>query len=87
MQTLIELIKSGKATIVDVRTPVEFMGGHVANSKNIPLNEIPERIDESPYFVLCLGWPQWTSGALPATKWHYLRKWWLVDGCERLLLN
>ena len=46
MQTLIELIKSGKATIVDVRTPVEFMAGHVAGSKNIPLNEVPMRIEE-----------------------------------------
>jgi len=33
-------------TIIDVRTPGEFMGGHVAGSKNIPLNELPERIAE-----------------------------------------
>ncbi|MBL7812214.1 MAG: rhodanese-like domain-containing protein [Bacteroidetes bacterium] len=33
-------------TIVDVRTPQEFMGGHVAGSINIPLNEIPARLDE-----------------------------------------
>jgi phage shock protein E len=35
-----------KNTIVDVRTPAEFMGGHVAGSVNIPLNEIPQRLDE-----------------------------------------
>lgn len=35
-----------KNTIVDVRTPAEFMGGHVAGSINIPLNEIPQRIEE-----------------------------------------
>lgn len=33
-------------TVVDVRTPGEFMGGHVAGSINIPLQEVPQRIDE-----------------------------------------
>ncbi|HLP22209.1 MAG TPA: rhodanese-like domain-containing protein [Chitinophagales bacterium] len=37
---------SNKQTIVDVRTPGEFMGGHVAGSINIPLQEIQSRIDE-----------------------------------------
>lgn len=37
---------STKQTIVDVRTPGEFMGGHVAGSINIPLQEIEARIDE-----------------------------------------
>lgn len=40
------LIKSGEATIIDVRTPAEFAGGHVAGSVNIPLNEIPARMEE-----------------------------------------
>ena len=40
-----ELIKQG-STIVDVRTPGEFMGGHVVGSINIPLQEIEQRIDE-----------------------------------------
>lgn len=35
-----------KTTIVDVRTPAEFMGDHVAGSVNIPLNEVPHRLDE-----------------------------------------
>ena len=30
-------------TIVDVRTPGEFMGGNVAGSINIPLQEVVER--------------------------------------------
>lgn len=33
-------------TIVDVRTPSEFMGGHVKGSINIPLQELPDRVDE-----------------------------------------
>lgn len=46
MQNIEELIKTGQATVVDVRTPGEFMGGHVVGSVNIPLQEIPERLDE-----------------------------------------
>ena len=33
-------------TVVDVRTPAEFVGGHVANSLNIPLDELVSREDE-----------------------------------------
>lgn len=33
-------------TVVDVRTRAEFMGGNVAGSINIPLNEIQARLDE-----------------------------------------
>lgn len=32
--------------VIDVRTPAEFQGGHVPDSINIPLNEIPTRLDE-----------------------------------------
>lgn len=46
METFLELIASGKATLVDVRTPEEFEGGHVANSVNIPLHELPLHLDE-----------------------------------------
>lgn len=46
MKNIEELIKTGKATVVDVRTPAEYRGGHVAGSINIPLQEIPDRLDE-----------------------------------------
>lgn len=46
MENIISKIKTGNATIVDVRTPAEFMGGNVAGSINIPLNEVPYRLDE-----------------------------------------
>lgn len=41
-----EIIKNNAGTIVDVRTPGEFMGGSVSGAVNIPINEIPQRIDE-----------------------------------------
>ncbi len=57
--TIQDLIKSG-AKIIDVRTPDEFMGGHVAGSTNIPLNEVPERVSEfqemgGPLVLCCLS--------------------------------
>ncbi|MBP6458934.1 MAG: rhodanese-like domain-containing protein [Crocinitomicaceae bacterium] len=33
-------------TIVDVRTPAEFMGGNVSGSINIPLQEVTARLEE-----------------------------------------
>ncbi len=53
-----ELIRENKATIVDVRTPGEFSGGHVAGSINIPLQEIQARLTEiktmkSPLILCC----------------------------------
>lgn len=41
-----ELIKSENNTIVDVRSAGEFAGGHVVGSLNIPLNEVPNRIED-----------------------------------------
>jgi phage shock protein E len=41
-----QLIAEKQGTIVDVRSPEEFMGGHVVGSINIPLQEIPYRMDE-----------------------------------------
>lgn len=46
MKNIEELIRSGKANIVDVRTRAEFMGGHANGSINIPLQEIPARLAE-----------------------------------------
>ena len=57
--TIQELLENG-ATIVDVRTEAEFLGGNVANSINIPLNEVPERVSEfkaieGPIVLCCLS--------------------------------
>ena len=44
--TLQNILKEKKGTIVDVRSPEEFMGGNVVGSINIPLQEIPQRLEE-----------------------------------------
>lgn len=41
-----QLINQGRTTILDVREPAEFAAGHVRDSKNIPLGELPNRIGE-----------------------------------------
>ncbi len=41
-----KIIKEKQGTIVDVRTPVEYMGGNVVGSINIPLQEIQQRFEE-----------------------------------------
>lgn len=53
-----KIIKEKKGTIVDVRTPGEFSGGNVAGSINIPMQEIPKRMEElknlsTPLVVCC----------------------------------
>ncbi|UXP34106.1 rhodanese-like domain-containing protein [Reichenbachiella agarivorans] len=42
---MIEAIKKG-AVIVDVRSPAEYMGGHVDGAKNYPLDSIDKRFAE-----------------------------------------
>jgi rhodanese-related sulfurtransferase len=41
-----EIIQEKRGTIVDVRTPEEFLGGHVAGAVNIPLNEVLYRVED-----------------------------------------
>lgn len=40
-----EKIKSPTATIVDVRTISEFKAGHIKGSINIPLDQVPNKVE------------------------------------------
>jgi rhodanese-related sulfurtransferase len=57
-----QLLNQGKVTILDVRTPEEFRGGHLRQSKNIPLDQLGERIGELdkglPALVVCAAGPR-----------------------------
>jgi len=66
-----KIIKEKQGTIIDVRTQGEFQGGNVPGSINIPLREIPERIDElkslnTPILLCC------ASGARSEIAHQYL---------------
>lgn len=39
-------INREKAVIVDVREPEEYVQGHIANAKNIPLSQLDERLPQ-----------------------------------------
>jgi phage shock protein E len=41
-----KIIREKQGTIVDVRTPGEFIGGNAEGSINIPLQELQQRLDE-----------------------------------------
>ena len=43
---LIKLLKEGKAQLIDIRFPEEYSAWKVGPSKNIPLNELPNRLSE-----------------------------------------
>lgn len=66
-----QLIKEKKGTIVDVRTPAEFAGGHVVGSINIPLQEIQEKLTQlkqlSQPLLLCCA-----SGGRSGQATHFL---------------
>jgi len=42
----VELIKNDTPLILDVRTKQEYDKGHIKNSKLIPIDELPNRLDE-----------------------------------------
>ena len=53
-----KLTKEKHGAIIDVRSDEEFMGGHVSDSINIPLDEILKRVEElrnlkSPLVLCC----------------------------------
>ena len=51
-------LKMPGVSVVDVREPWEFSEGHFPNSLNIPLGEVPSRLDElmamsKPLILVC----------------------------------
>ncbi len=46
MHTIKELVKNPSTVIVDVRSPWEFEMDHVPGARNIPLEEVPGKLEE-----------------------------------------
>ena len=44
--TVEKIIKEKQCSIIDVRSPGEFRSGNVTGSVNIPLQELPQRMEE-----------------------------------------
>jgi rhodanese-related sulfurtransferase len=58
---------SRQHALIDVRTPMEFMQGHLPDAQNIPLNELNARVDEIPgdipVIVVCASGNRSRTGA------------------------
>ncbi|MCI9166289.1 MAG: FAD-dependent oxidoreductase [Oscillospiraceae bacterium] len=52
-----DLPRDGSVTLLDVRTPREYAGGHIEGFRNIPVDELRERLGEiepgKPAYVIC----------------------------------
>jgi len=64
-----------KGTVIDVRTPEEFSGGHYPNAINIPLESVAQRINEftempKPICLLQNWEPQWKCSFYFKAKWN-----------------
>lgn len=58
MSTLKELIKNPSTVVVDVRSAWEYEANHIPGAKNIPLEEVPYKVEElkslkSPIVMYC----------------------------------
>ena len=57
--TTVDAIKNPNATLIDIREPYELqMDGSVPNAINIPMGEVPEKLDEikdmpKPIVIFC----------------------------------
>ena len=45
-EELVQLLQEGKAQLIDIRFREEFVAWHMGIAHNIPLNELPDRLDE-----------------------------------------
>ena len=52
-----DLPRDGSVTLLDARTPQEYAGGHIEGFRNIPVDELRERLEElepgKPVYVIC----------------------------------
>ncbi|MDE8702104.1 FAD-dependent oxidoreductase [Adlercreutzia equolifaciens] len=57
LEDLDSLPHDGSVTLLDVRTPAEYAGGHIDGFRNIPVDELRDRLDElepgKPVYVIC----------------------------------
>ena len=57
LEEVADLPRDGSVTLLDVRTPAEYEGGHIGGFRNIPVDELREHLGEvepgKPVYVIC----------------------------------
>ena len=63
------------AVILDVRSAVEYAGGHVPGAVNVPLNQIPtmDRTKDTPLFLYCQNGARSQRGCKALDKLGFTR--------------
>ena len=68
--------RAAGAPIIDVRQEDEYIEGHVPGARLIPLDELPERVDEvptdAPVYLVCASGP----------RSHRASEWLLAQGFD-----
>ena len=89
-KALIRLLKEGNAELIDIRFPEEYLAWHVNYSKNIPLNELPDRlaeIDKSKVIVTACPHKDRASIAMVYLRTKGIHAKYLTDGLIGLAEN
>ncbi|HMV68350.1 MAG TPA: rhodanese-like domain-containing protein [Myxococcota bacterium] len=71
--------------ILDVRSPEEFAAGHVPNATNVPLDQLPRRLDEvgtGLVVCVCTHGGRRSQGAAASLAEVGVDAAWLVGGWE-----
>jgi rhodanese-related sulfurtransferase len=87
---LIQLLKEGKAQLIDIRFPEEYAAWTVGPSKNIPLNELPKRLaelDQSKIIVTACPHKDRAAIAMTYLRSKGIKAKYLTDGLIGLAEN
>jgi phage shock protein E len=73
MKTIKEILQNPQATIIDVRSPMEYASGHVEGAINIPVDEIASEMEHiktlnAPFIMYC------RSGARSGMATHFMKE-------------
>jgi rhodanese-related sulfurtransferase len=76
-QGAVQLINRQRAVVVDVREPEEFAAGHVTGAKNVPLNELEQKLQAAvknkslPLLLICASGARAQRAVATAKKLGY----------------